>query len=422
LEERKWYSYLFVAEKRFSLLLMAVLFSLPFGWQAVTNSLLLVFLVHSIVGAFRANWKQTFKSPLFITSALFFLVYLLSLTWSSNVDEGLFQIETKLTFFFAPLLIFAGTTPYVISQKNNFLKALLFGTLAVSISALLYAAYLSYTTGSFYYTLGDQNEYTIYYFTYETLSKPFMHPGYLSTYMGVAVFICIYFLVLAKGKARFAYGLLLFFFFVMMILLQGRINILAMLAVLAMGALFLAIKQKAFVWLSVPLVPIVLLLVFMLFGSGNIKKRYFQLPDFSYDISGDTFNSATYRLAEWSCAVDVIKEYPLLGTGAGQNREALFNAYEKRGFWKGLAQGFNCHNQYVETTLATGFLGLFFLLLMLIVYGKIAIQNKDWLSLSTLLFFAMSMLTESMFERAWAVLLFTFYFPLMLFSGTKSNA
>jgi O-antigen ligase len=87
-----------------------------------------------------------------------------------------------------------------------------------------------------------------------------------------------------------------------------------------------------------------------------------------------------------------------------------------------LAQGFNCHNQYVETTLATGFLGLFFLLLMLIVYGKIAIQNKDWLSLSTLLFFAMSMLTESMFERAWAVLLFTFYFPLMLFSGTKSNA
>jgi len=146
------------------------------------------------------------------------------------------------------------------------------------------------------------------------------------------------------------------------------------------------------------------------------------MPDFSYDISGNTFNSATYRLAEWSCAMDVIKEHPLAGTGLGDNREALLKSYENRGFWSGLEMRFNAHNQYIETTLSTGLIGLIFLLLLLGAYAQLAFKNKDWLSLSALVFFAMCLLTESMFERAWAVLLFAIYFPLMLLFGTKNNA
>ena len=94
--------------------------------------------------------------------------------------------------------------------------------------------------------------------------------------------------------------------------------------------------------------------------------------------------------------------------------QALQQAYKNRGFWAGLEHGYNAHNQYIETTISTGYIGLFLLLFMIFYFGKTALANKDYLTLSCLAFFAISMLTESMFERANAVLLFTSFFPLML--------
>jgi len=145
------------------------------------------------------------------------------------------------------------------------------------------------------------------------------------------------------------------------------------------------------------------------------------MPDFSYDITGDEFNSATYRLAEWTCAADVIAENFWLGVGVGDNRKALIDAYKKRGFKKGVEYKFNAHNQYLETMLATGVLGLAYLLFMLFTYGKWALKQQDYTALACLVFLAIGLLTESMFERSWAISLFAIFFPFMIVAHIKKS-
>lgn len=400
-------------EGRFILLFVLLFCSMPFGIYSLTNGFLIFILINALVGLKGPQWKTGLRSPIFQFSAAFYMFLVLSLLWSENRSQGLFQLETKFTFLLAPLVLVASVTDKVVKNKDLILKSFLTGNLLVSLTALGIAINNSIKAGATYFLAADGVS-QVSYFTYEKFAEPFMHPGYLSTFLGMAVLICIYFIFQNRGSKRWVYATLLTFFFIILILVQGRINLLALLTVISAGALILAVKRKAYIWLTLPAIPLVLLALLFTFGSSSIGSRYLQVPDFSYDISGNNFNSATYRLAEWTCASDVIAEHRALGTGVGSNNAALMKAYENRQFWAGLEHGYNAHNQYIETTIAAGYIGLLLLFAILFYYGKTAVANYDYLTLSCLAFFAISMLTESMLERANAVLLFTSFFPLML--------
>jgi len=190
-------------------------------------------------------------------------------------------------------------------------------------------------------------------------------------------------------------------------------------AVFGLGGVFYAIKHKMYKLLAIPAFAGFALVAVLVFGSNKSDNRFLQIPDFSYDITGEEFNSATYRLAEWTCAADVISENFWFGTGVGDNRKALLDAYEIRGFKKGLVSNFNAHNQYLETMMATGAVGLAYLLFMLFAYGRWALKTEDYVTLACLLFLSFSMLTESMFERSWAITLFAVFFPFMVIAEEK---
>lgn len=410
----------FSPELRVSSAILAVLFSLPFGWHVATNVGLLLVLLISFTSLTRNDWRQPFKSPIFWASAGFFLFALLSISWAENKSDGFTQLETKLSFFFGPLLFVALKRKYPSNFKDVVLKTMVLSNVAVGVLALGIAAFKSINAGSLYY-MASNGVTKIFYFTYVELASPFMHPGYLSTYMGIAVLIGLYYFFSLKSSRKYLYLGAAAFLFMLLFMLQGRINIIALFAVLGVSALAAAIKLKMYKLLVLPVIPVMLLIGFLLFGSVEVKERYFQLPDFKYDISGNQFNSATYRLAEWSCAIDAIKEHVLFGSGLGDNRDLLQETYKKRGFNAGFESHFNAHNQYLETAISTGLIGLGLLLMLLGVYGFIAWRNSDYLTLACLAFFALSMLTESMFERAWAVMLFASYFPISLLLATNKS-
>ena len=261
----------------------------------------------------------------------------------------------------------------------------------------------------------------VLFFTYNELANPFMHPGYFSTFVGFAILISLDKFIHVKGKNRLIQAAIFIFLFVMMILLQGRMNILALFSVFGLGGIFYAVKNKMYKWLAIPATTVIVLALVLIFGSNKSENRFLQMPDFSYDITGDEFNSATYRLAEWTCAADVISENIWFGTGVGDNRKALWDAYEVRGFKKGLEYKFIAHNQYLETMIATGVVGLAYLLFMLFAYGRLAFKSQDYVTLAALAFLAFCMLTESMFERAWAISLFAVFFPFMAISQLSKS-
>jgi O-antigen ligase len=405
---------------RASAIVLFLLFAIPFGFVDVYNGTLILLLLHSIIYLKKQDWINAFKSPVFIVVGGFFTLHFLNLFHANDMAEGGRQLEIKAPFFLGSLLIVANTRFYFNGFKQKALNTFVYGTLSASAVALILAFSRSISAGSTYF-LGKDGVTKISYFTYQQLSETFSHPGYFATFVGFAIFITIGKVINSKGKNKVYQLISLTFLFVMMVLLQGRINILALLGVFGIGAIYYAFKKRMYLVLAIPTVLTVGLVVLVLSGSENSKSRFLQIPNFEYDITGDTFNSATYRLAEWTCAADVIKENFWFGTGVGDNRQALWDAYAARGFKKGVEEKYIAHNQYIETMIACGLIGLIALLSMLFYFGRQLFLMGDFTSLACLLFLAICLLTESMFERAWAITLFAVFFPLMVVSPEKEK-
>jgi len=396
--------------KRTLIIFSTLFFLLPIAHNGMLTLLMLLWLINSFVVLKKADWAYAIKHPITILSLTFYALYAASMLYSTDTANGLRGLETRGSLLVAPLIILAHRRLLGKNGALQVVKAFIWGNFAVCTLALIYAAYRVLSTGQLYF-LFEGSEFKHYYFLYDALSEPFMHPGYLSTYVGLAIIGCIYFLSKTKAKGWLA-GLM--FLLITLFLLQGRINILALFVVLGVGALVAAIVQRAYKMLLLPVFAVVAFLVVIFIGGDAIKSRFIEMPDFSYDISGTEFTSATYRLAEWSCALDAIAQKPLTGHGIGDSRAALRDMYGQRGFHEGVRRNFNAHNQYLETVLAIGFVGLLVLLLIISVYVKMGWKQKHYLLLASLLFMVLSMLTESMLERAWGVVLFNAYFPLLL--------
>lgn len=407
------------AAGRFQWLIAFLVFSLPLGQMALTNVFLLLLFIQSLT-AYRWNdWKLGLKDPMWWTQAGFYLFLVLSLSWATDTANGGRQLETKFSLFLAPLFLLSGKNLWLKSSRAFALKALILGSLLAIGIALVYAGFRSWEAGAFF----EESPFgRRYFFAYTHLATPLMHPGYLATYMAIALFGAIELHQAERSrKWQWLYRLVGVLFIVFMVMLQARINLIALFMVIVLAALYIAWQRRAFWWLSLPLIPVIALGLFLAIASPELKDRYFQVPNFEYDIEGDDFNSATYRLAEWKCAWDVIEAHPWLGTGLGDNQRALFDSYERNRFWEGLAKKYNAHNQYLETMIAGGVVALGFLILALFYALYRAFKQEDYLATATLIFLMISMLTESVFERMWGILIFTILIPFLLQKRPKES-
>ena len=400
---------------RTELLLALLMFTLPFGLQWLTNSVILIWCVNLLASAPLQNWSMALRNKLVWATVIFFLWHLLSLFWTNDLNSGLHFLETKMSFLLGPFFLF--TALPMVSKKGvaNCTRAYLIGNLAVFLAAIADSAFTAIREGSLY-VLSPGGTYRRFAFTYEELSQPFMHPGYLASYFGVAVIIAFFWTFHHTGRQRKTYALAGLILFLAMILVQGRINLIAIIITLSGCAFMILFRGSNPKILWTLTIPLILLSGFLLLAPNDLRERYLQPPDFNYDISGQDFNSATYRLAEWTCAVEAIKERPLLGAGAGDKQEALFEAYRKNEFWQGLEKRYNAHNQYLETAITSGIIGLGLLIFVFVVWAHDAWRRKNHMFLALLAFLAICMVTESMLERAWGVLLFNIIFPLLLYS------
>ncbi len=405
---------------RASGIVLLLLFSIPFGYVDLYNALLVILLLHSLIFLKKEDWKFAFTSPIFWTVGGFYILHVLNLFHANDMAEGGRQLEIKAPFLLGSLLIIANRSLYISDFKNKAQKAFVSGALGVSIAALILSSMKAIKAGTIY-LLGTDGVTKVSYFTYQQLSETFSHPGYFATFVGFAIFLTLGNISKSKGKNKIYHLVVLAFFFVILILLQGRINILALIGVFGIGVIYYAFKKKMYVVLSIPTVLVVGLIILLATGSENSKNRFLQVPNFEYDITGDEFNSATYRLAEWTCAADVIREHFWFGTGVGDNRQMLLDAYAARGFKEGVKKKYIAHNQYLETMIACGLIGLISLLMMLFYFGVQFYRIDDFVVLACLLFLEFCLLTESMFERAWAITLFSVFFPVMLVNSQQKD-
>lgn len=383
---------------RYFYLLAAVMVSLPIHMN-LNAFCISLFSLNAILSFKKRNFEDD-KGLLISYSfyVLFFIISALSLIYSDHLDLGLSKIQTKLGFLVIPFAFASNLKNLSKSKIQCLLRSLIVSVLLCTVFCYIESFIKALSLRSFV-QMYDSN-----------LSDPLMHRAYFSLFLGISILLWwedIHFL----AKFRI-YGILLFL--ITIILLQGRINILAFLLVAAL--IFIIKYSRTFSkkqnFLGVSLVLLAILAFSFLPKKYNRFNQPLTLEYNLSDTNSSDFTGITIRLAIWDIALPLAKEDIFLGRGIGDSHVDLVDQFQEKQFIIGIEKKFNCHNQFIESTLASGIFSLLALLGILVIYLLFSMGPRHYFLAGMVIYFFLSMLTESLLERHWGISILTIIIPL----------
>lgn len=409
----------------FYYLLCAAVVSLPFTIFLMLPIAILIFLNWLVEGDFKTKVSRLHQEPLravtFSLLIIFFLLHAFSLIYSHNVAETLSNLECKMWFLLMPLtLLTADSEKFNNSKIENLL--LLFATSAACVALInLVWSGVQWCQNNF------QNFYHYFYYVKVSHLLPThpTHPSYLAMYMTVASFITLYFLFVSQkfssAKRILKWGLLLLvvLFSIFIFLLQSKAGLLIYFPLLLIVGVYLLNRRKRRIFITISTVVAIVALSFTIlsFSSGYGNRLKLAYEDFFNNKSENVDNQhgVGMRLAVWSNSLEVFKEHFWIGVGAGDVVDYLLDAYEDDNLDLVIEKAYNSHNQYLQTSVGVGVLGLISLLSILIWTLFWALRNRSFLLLLFLVVIALNLLVESMFETRAGADFFPLLYSILVF-------
>jgi O-antigen ligase len=385
-------------------MLGAVVVLMPLNQRLIPLAIVL-WLAASIFVALR-NKARFIPSQEFFLPIAIYLVYSLGLLWSDNMYVAVFDLEVKSSLLLVPLMFMF--VRYDTSQIRIIFFGLFLGLLFAMAVLTVEAAFKfveSQNTGEFFYT---------------SLSHR-IHPSYLSYFLNIAISILLldyFFKHLQLFKRKSAYLALILAFLFFSVLLASKSGIITSMLLLSALMTFWIVKRRwkmALVSLSLGIA----VLFAINFKSPFIKERMTEM----FDLSGESEDGKYYyttalRMAVWRESVQLLLEKPLTGHGTGDVRDALMERYEREEMSQVYDLRLNPHNQFLQTGIAIGIVGLMLLIVLLVrpIFGfRRKFQFTALFSVITIVFF----LTESVLETQAGVVAFILFY--CLFTATDKN-
>lgn len=399
----------FTKTANYSLFIMSFFISsLP-----ILSSITIVIFIIITLSFVIKNKSSIYKKSIWVFAPiiLIFGIFLISFTYSPNIDYGIKIISRSLMILILPLVFWLRGDV----NKKEYLKTIYFFIIGVFTSCLvsLLIAVISYF----------QN-YAISVFTYYELAEHLrLHPTYFSLFILSA-------LVLLQTEVHFNKLLkmtITVVFLVMLVLLQSRIAVLSLLLFGVYLILTSFFKNKKALFILG-----ILFIIFIGAISSNLRNRIKDLVslDSTESVNIGTFkeNGINQRIWLWSNAIKQIKKQPILGFGLG-SQENLFKWQvekdllgEKFNFETTQAAlklaELNLHNQYLQFLYESGIIGLLLFISFLIALIRLFYQKKNFKELLVFTFILIFMLTENIISRQMGIHFFAF---MLCFFLSKSN-
>jgi O-antigen ligase len=419
------------------LAILAVLLTTLFGWFRLNSwSIILLVLCRLLDGNPVSNIKTAFANRIFLAYFILTAIGAAGFFYSYNLAAQANAVSKECTMVAIAFAFCAG--PFADQQRYRKLFT------AYCLLLLASSLYCLVVAGGIYLKLKDTN-----YFFYHLLTTPISQNA---VFYSVYMLFGIVFLVSADGGPlvgrlsprswkRFRYGLLIFFLG-MMILLSSRLMLVILLLILAgnFARRYSFLKHKA-VYLIAGSV-LVATVGFLVVKDTFIRGRFLELGngDMNFihrdEFSPDTrLGSRDSRLIQWRFAVEILNIHHawLFGVSPGDSQDLLDQKYiaahmnignpaegprrHNRGYL-----GFNFHDQFVETLVRSGLLGLAALVSVFIVlFAAVSASGtrEAWIVLLTLTAFC---IPEAPLTLQHGVFLFCFFPPLVLSRlGTDLN-
>jgi len=349
----------------------------------------------------RLHWK----SPL-VWLVVFFFVHILGLVNSEHVMEGWTDVSMKLSLLVFPLFFLLAEQQDTSKIMNVYARL---GSLSVLICVIV-AAYKVVLLG--HNPLKNESEFTI-----------FMHRSYQAIYWCIGVFWCLYCLLEKKGS-NWLNGIQLFLLVFGTFLTFSKAGIIATMLGFLLVFILLIVKYKRYKMAGLAVLMTALLLMSVNFVTGKPLARFKVMAAQMFDSSKakeNTKDSNSARLMMWKTSMDVIAENPILGVGTGDMKSVLNEENIKRGLPEYAKDNLNSHNQFLNTGVALGWIGMIVLgMVFITAFLQNGIEGKRAWVLPTIVgIIVVFLLTESGLERQAGVVLFTFLMCLFAVSEKR---
>lgn len=360
--------------------------------------------------------KMTFK--LDVLSGLFialYLVYLIYAAFTRHPDLAGRYIENKLSFIVLPILF-----SFRLKEKANFYWGIV-GFLA-AVSILLIQSFGS--SFSCYFNGGGKACFLASAFSYQH------HPSYTSVFLVFAMGLLTYgYRQQLKGFRLFWIIPFLGLLFISSILCLSLAGILFLFGLIALLVLVLIYKKwgKLACILAAVAAPFALYLSIVSIpqveGEWTNAKWYADeyLKDSEAFIIARKYpmSGTEVRIVMWTVSTKVLKKYPL-GVGTGNVDEVLTNNLNKLDQKELAKKEYNPHNQFLQTGIEIGWIGLLILLGIVVVGVYYSFKFKNWLLLLIISNFAFNSLFESMLQRQSGIVVYTFLICALLVISNNS--
>ncbi|RLD63911.1 MAG: hypothetical protein DRI84_09175, partial [Bacteroidetes bacterium] len=333
------------------------------------------------------------------------ILHIISSFYSSNQFEAQFDLEVKFSFLILPIIFGL--------QKNNSKIDFIIILRLFSVASIISLLVLMGINGLKYFETGNM----LFYNEYSYL----LHPSYLSMYLSFNILIAVFLLSQKKGNT---YCLV---FSIVLSLINiyiaeskaGQLTTLILVVFIAFKLIPAKFRKFALIF------SIILVLIFGYLAKDGKRFSFFvdAIEHYS-DIVGnpeEVTESTAMRILAWSASYQVISENPIFGVGNGDIKDELSVVYAERKFIKPLEMHMNSHNQYLETGVGQGLLGLSILLLLLFL-PLYLIKEYPIITQGFILIVALNILVESMFNTQAGVIFIVFFYSFIFSNlGIKSK-
>lgn len=329
----------------------------------------------------KSNWFA-------IGSIAYWFIFALSGLYSENLTLWSSDLEAKL-----PLLI----VPFLLVSRKHYNA-----TVQKAIAWFFLSGCLVLTFFVFYqYFLG-----TGYTFRTTIGRITFLNPIYLAMFLSALLLIGLFFFfnraVIKLDLKTFLQGLVLLVIHYTLFALASRMAIISTFLIeIGLILLWQFFYKKQYIRGALWLVVVI---VFNLFSLHTIKQAEKRMLATS---------STEVRALIWKASVIQIAKAPILGYGSGDARSVMAEGYEIVDYDYGIEHRQNCHNQYFETMISTGLIGLAILLAWLLLSFKTGWNTQNYLLCIFLAIIALNILTESMLERQQGTYFVAFFGSLL---------
>jgi O-antigen ligase len=335
-------------------------------------------------------FKKYFGAKDLWVLSFFFWIVLLSGIYSEDKNAWLNWVRIKLPFLFLPLA-FAVVKRL---DERKFILVLYGFVITLTVSAILvlgnYFMHFENITDSF--NRGNQ------------IPMPYSHIRY-ALMLAFAFFCCLYLFgnrqYLYKQKEKWVQLFLAIFIAITLHILSVRSALLAF----YLGLFFLALKgifNQRKITLGIALIILLTSAPFAAYKwvpSFHNKITYMDYDLYEYNHGRINENSDAMRLLSMQIGLDIWKQHPLIGTGAGDIEKEMYKEYAEKYTQISENNRRLPHNQFIWTLMSTGVMG-FAIFMAAFFYPFIAgAKYRNWLLAVLYIIIFSSFFTEVTFEE-----------------------